>query len=273
MNTAPLRLAMINSDGKSAPPLPDPEGVVTELYELRLRAFARTPYDQLFTELGTLDAAEAAIAAGCDAIYIDTFADYAIERVRTAAGVPVIGAGAAAVAAAGAHGRRFSVVTVWPESMAYLYDERLANCSGGQHCAGVHFFSPEDELGRLGTRAGVKARMLRRESDIVDRLAEACRSAVRADGAEAVLLGCTCMSPIAGRLAECCDFPVLDASALGQQAAFDALRCTTAPAPRARSLRAGTASRLVDTWLASGFADEPSPDECDVCVIALNDPV
>ena len=80
-----LVVAMINSDGKSAPVLPDRPGVTTELHDLRVRSFARTPYDRLFTELGTLDAAERALASGCDAVYVDSFADYAVDAIRSVA--------------------------------------------------------------------------------------------------------------------------------------------------------------------------------------------
>ncbi|QOC93391.1 hypothetical protein [Micromonospora craniellae] len=61
----PRRLAVINSDAKRAPVLPDPPGLVTDLVGPRLRRFARTKYDHLLTELGTVDAAESAIA-GCE---------------------------------------------------------------------------------------------------------------------------------------------------------------------------------------------------------------
>lgn len=83
MTNGRLRLAIISSDEKRARALANPDGITTDLYNLRLRSFARTPYDHLFTELGTLDSAETALASGCDAIFIDTFADYAIDRIRT----------------------------------------------------------------------------------------------------------------------------------------------------------------------------------------------
>ncbi|GIJ29874.1 hypothetical protein Vqi01_50360 [Micromonospora qiuiae] len=258
-------LAMLNSDGKALPPLRDPAGVKTALVDLRARVLARTPYDRLLTELITLDAAERAVTRGCDALFIDTFGDYAIDAVRAAVDVPVVGAGEASLAAASAYGR-FTIVTVWPESMGFIYDERLRTCPGGESCVRVNHFSAERELDRVGSSQGIKARMLRHEPGLIDDLGQACRQAAIADEAAAVLLGCTCMSPIAAAIQDRCDVPVLDPSALGQQAAFNALLQGGPPSARPRTARRGQAHDLVDLWLRHDTAATES-DACDVCVI------
>lgn len=260
-----LRLVMVNSDNKDAPALPAAEGVDVVLQDLRVRAFARTPYDHLVVEIGHVDAAERALQEGCDALFIDTFADYAIERIRTVADVPVIGAGEAGIAEAAQSGRRFSIVTVWPTSMGWLYDERLHHCAGGQRCGGVHHIGAEEELDLLGTATGVQARMSRAEQSTLDTIVEACHQAIQADGTEAVLLGCTCMSPVAEAIQARCDFPVIDASAAGLRAAYAALDSGDGPASTQPTRRAGTIPTLVDAWLAAG--DLPAIDECDVCAI------
>ncbi len=263
------RLAMLNCDGKSRPPLPDPAGVRTDLVDLRLRALARTPYDRLLTDLATVDAAERALADGCEALLVDSFADYGLDAIRALTPVPVLGAGESSIAAAADRGR-FSVVTVWPASMGFLYDERLASCAGGEECAGVHHVSPEGELDLLGTPDGVKARMTRTERPVVEQLVEACREAVRRDGSDLVLLGCTCMAPVAGLIAAQLDVEVLDPSRLGQQAAFDALRSGPRPAAGAPTARAGDVVRLLDAWRAA--EPEPLVDDCDVCVVVTTGP-
>ena len=256
------RLAMINSDGKSRPPLPDPEEISTDLVELRARVLARTPYDRLLTDLITVDAAETALASGAGAIYIDSFADYGLTAIRAVSACPVIGAGEAAIARAASLGP-FSIVTVWPVSMRFLYDERLANSVGGDQCQGVHHFSTEEELDRVASPDGVRARMTRREDALVGRLAEACRAAKSADGSDVVLLGCTCMSPVAAQIQELCDFPVLNPSQIGQAAAFDAL-AGDHPARGVSSARGGEVSTLVDAWLAVRRDD--GADDCDFCI-------
>lgn len=114
-------------------------------------------------------------------------------------------------------------------------------------------------------------RMIRGESDLVDQLAQACRSAVEADGTEAVLLGYTCMSPIAESIQERCSFPVLDASKAGLQAGFDALLTGKSAPTRVASSNFGLASKLVDAWLNGSVPAEPFSDECEVCAIAQSD--
>lgn len=259
------RLSMINSDGKYGPAIPAPDGIEVRLEDLRVRAFARTPYDHLLVEVGHVDAAERALAAGCDALVIDTFGDYAIDRIRTVADVPVVGAGEAGIAEAATGGRRFSIVTVWPRSMAWLYDQRLAQVPDGASCGGVHYVGDETELDLLGTAAGVKALMSRSEQGTIDGIVAACHSAVEQDGTQSVLLGCTCMSPVAMAIQAQCNFPVIDASAAGLRAAFRALLRGDAAQPSEPTKRAGTIGRLVDAWLAT---DEiPVIDECEVCTI------
>lgn len=265
---AERRLAMVNSDAKSQPPLPDPEGICTRLYDLRYRTLARTPYDHLFTELATLDAVEAAVADGCDALYLDTFGDYGIERARSSVAVPVIGAGEASIAAAAASTDRFSIVTVWPRSMAYLYEERLATCPGGDRCVDVHHVTDEEELERVGTAVGVKARMLRREDALVAQLVDRCRRAVDQDRSDAVLLGCTCMTPVTDRLAAELEVPVLDPSRIGLGAAFQQLTSgSPPPPPPAAPRRTGLATAFIDAYLAAKGIEQEATDECDVCLV------
>ncbi len=259
---------MVNSDGKNAPVAADPPGVETTLHELRFRVLARTPYEHMFTELGTLDAAERALAAGCDAVYVDTFGDYAVERIRALTSVPVVGAGEASIRSAARHHASYSIVTVWPHSMRYLYDERLAATPGGERCRGVHHLSDDDELERLGRRDGVKARMNRHEGDLVEDLVALCRSAVTVDGSEAVLLGCTCMSPVAELIRARMEVPVLDPSMIGLEAAHRAA-LTTSPARSASAdvRQAGLAVEVVEGYLRAQEKDTVWVDDCEVCAI------
>lgn len=262
------RLAMINSDAKLRPPLADRDGIRTELFDLRFRHLARTPYDHLFAELATVAAIEAATSAGCDAAYIDSFGDYGIERARSSATIPVLGAGEASLAAAAQVSERFSIVTVWPRSMAYLYEGRLAACVGGERCAAVHFVSDEEELDRVGTASGVKARMLRSEAGLVDLITEHCLRAVRQDDCGAILLGCTCMAPIADRIERQVPVPVLEPSRIGQEAAFDLLGEQLSRPPAASvTNRSGLATAFIDAYLAAKEVDFEASDECDVCLL------
>lgn len=268
------RVAMINSDQKSAPALPDPPGVETTLYDLRFRVLARTPYQHQFTELGTLEAAERAIADGVDTIYIDTVGDYALDAIRALAGVPVIGAGEESIRFAAGH-PSFSIVTVWPESMGYLYAGRLSATPGGERCRGVHHLSENDELDRVARSDGVRARMSRLEGEIVDELVALCERAVAGDRSEAILLGCTCMAPVAGQVAARVPVPVLEPSQIGLNAAHAAAsQVTSRPAQTRPAVTAhlGLAGELVDAYLAATDTAAVALDDCDVCAIPTTRP-
>lgn len=264
------RLAIVNSDGKHAPPLPDPDGVTSVLHDLRFRVVARSPYEHLMTELGTLDVAERAVVAGCDALFVDTVGDYALDRIRALTSAPVVGAGEEGIKAAAAIGD-FSVVTVWPASMRYLYDERLGAVAGGERCRGVHHLSAEDELDRVGTGDGVKARMIRGEGDIVDDLVALAEQAMADDRTSVVLLGCTCMAPVADRLAERLGTAtVVDPSRVGLVAAHAAALAHAAdpgtPAP-SWVRHAGLAGEVVTAYLAAQETEAVQLDDCEVCAV------
>jgi allantoin racemase len=233
-------------------------------------AFAFTPYERLVMDLGFVDAAQAAERDGAAAIMINSFADYGLDAMRAALAIPVVGAGEAALQAAASGGRSFAIVTVWPRSLGHLYDERLRALGLAEQCVGVTHVSPEDELTRVGRDDGVMERMHRGEADVVARLLEACERAVRENGAECIVLGCTCMAPIGPRLEAACSVPVLESSRIGMRAALAAVRWRAAGKAPAPAARRDLIPALVDAWL-EGSARVPPPDaagDCPVCVDA-----
>ncbi len=280
-----MRIGVIGS-GTAATKLPvhlaelGRDGVVPQLVNPRLSAFASTPYERLVVDLGYVDAAQAAAADGCDALFINSMADYGIEAMRAAVGIPVVGAGEAALRVAGREGRRFAIVTVWPSSMRFLYDERLRACGLEPACVSIRHLSGEDELARLGADDGVMSRMRRGEGAIVARLAAMCADAVREDGAECIALGCTCMAPVGPAIAAACFVPVIESSRAGFLATIAAARDPVLRAPATgsrRSSRTALVPALVDAWFqASGREGASKPDaapptdggDCAVCVDA-----
>jgi allantoin racemase len=148
-------------------------------------------------------------------VLINSFADYGIDALRAVLDIPVIGAGEATLLAAARAGRRFAIVTVWPRSMQFLYDERLRAVAVAEQCVAIRHFTMEDELARLGQETGVMARMHRGETEVIDGLRAECARAVREDGAECIVLGCTCMGPIGPALEASCEVPVLESSRVG----------------------------------------------------------
>jgi allantoin racemase len=208
-------------------------------------------------DLGYVDAAQSAAAAGCDALFINSMADYGIDAMRAAVDIPVVGAGEAALREGGRGGRRFAIVTVWPASMRFLYDERLRACGLESQCVAVRHLSGEEELARLGSDDGVMARMHRGEGAVIERLAALCAEVVRRDAAQCIVLGCTCMAPIGPALAAACDVPVVESSRHGYRAAAEALRdpdARRAAVGAMRSGRTGLVPSLLDGWFEASRA-------------------
>jgi allantoin racemase len=191
-----------------------PAGVELVPWPLPISAFPYTPFDHVLVAASHAAAAAEAVASGVDALYIDTFGDYAIDAMRALGDVPVIGAGEATLHAAALVARRFSIVTVWPHSMRYIYDGRVAASGLAARCVSIR---------HLGEPVEVMARLQGEDTDVTARIAQACRDAIEHDGAEAIALGCTCMAPVHAAVAAAVDAPVLCCSRTGHAMAIAAL--------------------------------------------------
>ena len=262
------KLAIITSIGEERPLLCAPEDSGNEVLrvELRVPGFARNPYDRFLVALAHIDAAERAVSLGCDAIFLDTFADYGLAEMRSAVPIPVIGAGEAGIRTASADGTRdFAIVTVWPQSMHFLYEERLANTPGGSRCKRVEHVLPELELAKAGTDAFIKNRMVRHESAVIEMLAAAVQRVADEEGVSTILLGCTCMAPVGPQIQERVrGVEVVEGQRNGLAASW-----ATMAAPQGEvnlSPRRGTVPLIVDAWLSHGIVPEFRADECEVCI-------
>jgi allantoin racemase len=260
------RIAVLGS-GTARPELPphfvDRADAEPWAAPVRLSAFARTPYERLVVDVGYVDAAQNA-APLADAIFINSFADYGIDAMRAVLDIPVVGAGEAALLEAARQAGRFAIVTVWPETMRFLYDERLRALGLTERCVSIVHVSPESELAKLGGDDSVMERMHRHEPTVLEQLREACGRAVARDGAECIVLGCTCMAPIGPALAAACAFPVLESSRIGLDACIAAAGARSGRRPpRSDGTQLVT---LVDAWAGArntnSITHEP---DCPVC--------
>lgn len=235
-----------------------------ELINPRFVTFAYSAYERLLVDVGYVDAAQQAEAAGCDVVVINSFADYGIEAARAALAIPVIGAGEAALQHASMQGTRpFSIVTVWPESMRFLYEERLRATGLDNWCRAIHHVSGEEELALLAEEVGVMAQMARGESLIIDRLARRCEIALERDGTDVIVLGCTCMAPVGEALSRRLRAPVIEPSRTAIEQALSL--------PRARSgkaaIRRDQIPQLIDAWLQQHPAQLSGATDCPVCIV------
>ena len=109
---------------------------------------------------------------------------------------------------------RFAIVTIWPRSLAFIYRGLLVDYGVDEKCLSIRYGSEDAQLATLGDEDNFVERMRRGEADTLENLKAHCAAAV-AEGAGAVLLGCTCMSPIAQLLAETVPVPVVDPMTVG----------------------------------------------------------
>lgn len=138
-------------------------------------ATIESDFDIALSQPETITLARDAEAEGIDACIVGCFSDPGLQGARELVSIPVIGEGQAGLHATSLLAGRFSVITTWNQCIPRI--RRLVERSGfGRKLASVR-----------ATGVGVMAL----SNDCVGRMIDEAVAAVREDGAEAVLLGCT----------------------------------------------------------------------------------
>lgn len=268
------RIAIIGSGaahtGRKEPPPPIADiigaGFAAEVVEPRLRAFPFTPYDRGLVQLAYVDCAIETEKAGCDALYINTVGDYGIDEMRSAVDVPVVGAGEAAMHLAATLGRRFSIVTIWPARMNFIYDERLRSCGMSAACVSLRNVLADEDVPDADGAAATTEKLGAGDAALVDRVVREIERAKREDRADTIMLGCTCMAPIRAALAARTDAPVVDAMTCGYKMTETVLALglghSRAAFPKAAAANIAAVDKLVS---GGGLAD--LGEDCDVCLV------
>lgn len=232
-------------------------GIKLIAYPSRVPAFPYTPFEQAMQALGHAEAALQAAEDGCGAVVIDSVGDYGLAAMRAMLPVPAIGSGEAGLAEAAADGRRFGIVTVWPESMNFILAERLSASGCADLCVGIVNVGEESDTETLSGPDGYLAQVREGRAGVVGKvLAGVAELAAR--GAQAVMLGCTCMSGMADGIADAVDIPIINPLAAGVRAASKAR-----PLPAVPDVREGRAELL--RAMVTAVAGEPAED-CPVCI-------
>ena len=246
-------------------------GFAPELIEPRLRTFPMTPYDRGLTALAYLDCALEAEKAGFDAVFINTVGDYGIDEMKSATGMVVVGAGEATMAMCCNTGRRFSIVTVWPPKLNFIQEERLNSCGMQNRCASIRNVQEDREIGGVEQAAATTESLKDRNESLKQRIVEAIRAAVSEDGADTIMLGCTCMAPVGPEVAAQVDVPVFESMRTGYKTAEALLTLGVRhsdiafPKPNPDNLAAVGA-------LVAGQGNLELGGDCEVCGIAENAP-
>lgn len=201
-----------------------------ELIETRLQVFPDTPAHRDTAAIGYLDAGYRAQAQGYAAAFINTVGDYGLKRMRRSLSIPVVGAGQAGMYLAASLADKFAIVTIWPRALEFIYRGLLGDYGLADKCVGIQFGSEDAALATLAESDNFVEQMRRGEVDMLENLLRHCQAAQRA-GAGAILLGCTCMSPIAPILAQASPLPVVDPMTAGYRYTELILAAGLMPAP------------------------------------------
>ena len=244
-------------------------GFSPELIEPRMRTFPMTPYDRGLTALAYLDCALEAEKAGFDAVFINTVGDYGIDEMKSATDMVVVGAGEATMAMCVNIGRRFSIVTIWPPKLNFIQHERVSSCGMQDRCVSIRNVQEDREVEGVEQAAATTANLKDRNESLKERIVDAINSAVSEDGADTIMLGCTCMAPLGPAVAAQVNVPVFESMRTGYKTAEALLalgvRHSDAAFPKPNPDNLAAVATLV-----AGQGSVDLGGDCEVCVI---DPV
>ncbi|WP_017671836.1 aspartate/glutamate racemase family protein [Blastomonas sp. AAP53] len=232
-------------------------GVELIAFPSRVPAFPYTPLEQAMQALGHAEAALTAAEQGCERLVIDSVGDYGLAAMRAMLPIPVVGSGEAGLAKAARGGRPFGIVSVWPESMNFILTERLQACGVTGSCVGIVNVGEDADTELLSGPDGYLSQVREGRAAVVGKVLAGVTD-LAARGAEAVLLGCTCMSGMADTIASAASVPIVNPLAAGVRAALAAPPLTQVP--QTRDGRPALLRAMVDA-----VAGEVAED-CPVCI-------
>ena len=238
---------------------------VVQAYPARLPVFAHTEVEYAMQALSYLEAGLTAASQNCHALVLNSLSDYGLAALKSAVELPVVGAAEASLRFMPSLGPRFSIVTVWPETTNFMPRRMLEAYGAAAHCIRIRNVGSADLLAGEGRPDDFLRDMQTGQQAILDRIVAQCEAAMAEDDIDAILLGCTCMSPIAARIAARVAIPVVNPLAIAvktaEMQASHGLRASRRGqgAPRPASLD------LLRRMIAPVAGAEP---DCPVCVVA-----
>jgi allantoin racemase len=241
-------------------------GLRPELIESRLSVFPGTPYERGLAVLGYVEAGIRARDEGFDAVFINTFGDYGIVELKSALDIPVVGAGEAAMALAATLGRSFAILTIWPSSLNFIYDERLQACSMAARCASIVNVLAPAEMTACGGADDPVTAMRSAKAEMISRIVSAAQDALADGRVDAIVLGCTCMAPIGGMIAARLPVPVIEPMTAGYAATETMLALGLRQSKRAYPASAAAALDLARRLGAGEGAS--TTEACAPCAVA-----
>ncbi len=157
-------------------------------------------HDMLLMDWTVFQAGIEAEDEGYAGVLIDTVSDSGLRALRSRLTIPVVGPGEAAFATAMMLGKKFTVLTMWPQWFP-LYEKTLTDYGWWSRCA---------SLRSIDTRPDVTELLAGKEEVIFAKLKVEAEKAMAEDGADVIVLGSTTMHQSAQYLAANLSIPVLN---------------------------------------------------------------
>ena len=157
-------------------------------------------HDMLLMDWTVFQTGIDAEAKGYSAVVVDTVSDSGVRALRSRLTIPVIGPGEAAFHTAMLLGKRFTVLTMWPQWFP-LYEKTLTDYGLWERVA---------SLRSIDTRPDVTELLAGKEEVIFEALKAEALAAIEEDGADVIVLGSTTMHQSAAFLAAELPVPVIN---------------------------------------------------------------
>jgi allantoin racemase len=254
--------------GYDVPPTLIGSGFASEVVCTRIATTFINELDRSFMDMIYAEAGLRAQDAGFDAAIINTFGDYGLRALRGAASIPVFGSGQSGMQLAAGLGERFAVLTVWPVATRRMYARLVSDYGFESRCTEVRHVIGNDEIPAARAAGGLVEAMRAGRADALDRMEAEARDLIKR-GADVIVLGCTCMSPMQAELTSRLGHPVVDPLAAAHKLAEVALTLGIAPPPApSPAINAELIREMVSAFAATAAARPPVAEACgDTCAI------
>ncbi|MEE1876954.1 aspartate/glutamate racemase family protein [Altererythrobacter litoralis] len=157
-------------------------------------------HDTMLMDWTVFQAGITAEEEGYAGVLIDTVSDSGMRALRSALSIPVVGPGEASFAMAMMLGKKFTVLTMWPEWFP-LYEKTLTEYGWWDRVA---------SLRSIDTRPDVTELLEGKEEVVFGKLKAEAEKAMEEDGADVIVLGSTTMHQSAAYLDSQLPIPVLN---------------------------------------------------------------
>jgi allantoin racemase len=158
-----------------------------------------SPYEQLLAEAFVLEAGCRAEEQGYAAVAVNSMSDSALAALRSRLSIPVTAPASSSMLLACMLGKRFSVVTMWPQWHS-LYEKTIAEHGIAHRVASIR---------DIGVRPDAAELLAGKEETVFELLLREARAAIDDDGADVIILGSTTMHQSYEFLREHLEVPVL----------------------------------------------------------------